>query len=1177
MKREPVEIIPVAKQIEGSGIVAPPRRQEVDVEGSIHRAEQPTSESDVALDTPHQRDIPRNRDVVERDRLIRELRDGADIETIIRQLNLLRDYQESREDEENATDRNQRAYEFDHSWKQEDVDLILDNLELSARSVEEDARYGVGGFLPWFLTTRQGKEGEKRPGISEQVINWVIQRVEENKEMCETFQHSLGTYCNNIHMVPLDKIMALIQKGKNHPGSLSSYFRSELMGYLALSSSNGYYTDRFQEMATRKGATFDETIAAINSLITFRSRKDWVGFEETGDHATRALQKIYKKRREYFVRLLIRKELTPPLEDQDVSYKKAVLLQEGIDVRGDDNAVIEEKFRDFIYDNYEFCQWSARQQQLALIKQAGYENYDYGTFGDGSYRERARSARLRRSRESQAYGKLAPEYGIQYVSNDSFRIFKIDSQYEKELSDRVENFGQTDEVNIEFYATKLRRCFSAGNIKGCLPYLHGIGLLSENRRLPLLKQIRASIPEPLLARAPLSERERFAIDHADEVSPLLVKLQDQKVQSAIIETLEGTTHEMRQVAEKRYFGYQSLNIDGLDFFLSFIDQSPKNTHPPHHTFYYYAYIRKVLPVDLVKEFEARTGLTIPPAISDVEIYDDFLKLSPRLLSATFDGIRHEDLEWFRNQLVRLANAIKETLPETEPISIKEYFVANAIPKEKLSDEFIANYRTLMDLRIRSEIESKIGFSVAELDVRAQIAFLEFLSRVDESEFGRISQFLLKQDPDDRVAIASAYLAFQHEPDFTYIIERVCRHNDIGLPLIRGIYKLIGNVNKIRVFMEEEFSKGPDKKLIPKIHDALIKKAYDLLLNYNRKVADLEVMQEADSGDEMMADYLLEDWEDLSPEEKKMFPMDSWNRPSTEGRASDSYAREITEEIGREITNQSHTLVMLLNCIKTMKENGEPVTPDDIVNSRFQESVPGPAIPETTKQEMRFMYAENFKKNPEKQKKLLREFDEALQSSHSRFYIFHYQDKLLAFVRFDERGKGVRFAASFNVDPKARGMKLGEMMMESAVDKEAADNILEAYADSMKDITCRYLETGFVATKAYGAEGGDINFVIIRDDRRNHYFKSKDFETWPKERIKKLAPLGKVEGLKFEITTNPKAHPFVPLQEGYYLTRYIKEGGQWFLVYEKPQATSSANSRPSVDAKEGAESTTSQDS
>lgn len=1073
--------------------------------------------------------------------LVRQLTSkSSNFEAVIQQIESL----------SNATDSENVQYELDYLWGQEDISIILDDYnERSKPNEEGDHSYGVGGFLPWFLGSRKRKKGEQRDGVSTMVVKWMQDKVSKGEDIDLSFQDTLATWAQNIHMAKMESVLSLLNKDKINPGVLAGRLKSDIMASLSFYDSKGHYSNLFKNTALSKDSSFEEVSQAINSLIFFNSHGNNVGYEDSGNYAHEALQEIYEKRSEYFFRVLISSALKLPLEDRDPGYKRAVLLREGYDVDSMDDANVVEEFNDFIENNFAYCRWAERGNCARRISKPLGKSYGFGTYQEeNSSSENAfvpyyKQARQRRQKlEGSTFADVTSDYGVLYVSDNSFKIFEKDHEYELKTQQLEEKFGTLEPDQLQYYVSMLSRCKNKKDFSGMLPHLYAIGFLPQEKRNELIGLL-GNIPDELVLHGFLDfgERQEFIKNHQDELELVVNKLKNGGV-DLIVKFLEESKNGLEDEAKKEYFGYKDIDPDQLDFFLSFYNQSPFNTRPPHHTIYYYAYIRKVLPDEFVREFETKAGIKFPKEIEAIETYDDFLSVKDNVLHSAFAGLlnNEENVGLLHSQLVGLADKIKTKLPKPKYVSLEHFMLESAVPEEKITEEFLSSYSSLLDIKIRANVESKIGFSLASLDVPAQIAFLDFLSRTSEDEINEFSTFLNKYEKEDRVAICSCYLAFSKEKDFSYMVERLCGHEGIGLPLARHVSKLIGNAQEIKEFLQKEFKTSYEKKNISRVHEKLIKRAYGLFLKYNSEVFSLETIGEIESGHNLM--------EDMDDDLAEEFGFDKGGQGFGE-RASyketrDQIARKVEEDCNAELFSQT----LFINSFKTLHESGTEFSLEDIESSKFEQSEGG-TITESDISAMRSIYSHNQKESAVHDA-LLTSFDKKVKDPKTRFNIFKWQDKIQSFVAFSDKGDSL-YVSAFNVSPDARGYKIGEAMLDQVVEQEAKESTLTADCDSKLPISAKYIETGWVGTfywedKNEKEQKSDWVLDIKRDETANNSYwgKSQNKESIITQRTHPL-------NVQVEVAKTQAELSFQLCTKGYILTRMFKDEGSglYYGVFE----------------------------
>jgi len=245
------------------------------------------------------------------------------------------------------------------------------------------------------------------------------------------------------------------------------------------------------------------------------------------------------------------------------------------------------------------------------------------------------------------------------------------------------------------------------------------------------------------------------------------------------------------------------------------------------------------------------------------------------------------------------------------------------------------------------------------------------------------------------------------------------------------------------------------------------------------------------------------------------------------------AGEIIKDLERvQIENE-----LFLSTFKVLKKRGGIVNFDEIKNTSF-EIIDAERL---TAEEAKVMI-EIYKMNAEKQydsqytNKLLLKFEEATKNPKSKFYIFKYKNKIQGFVRFDKLDKNRQFAASFNIAIEAQNSRLGEMIIDQAIKKEAENSVLEA--NCVPDIpnSAKYIESGFVGTKNYTDNNQDLLWIEWNNKFNNEKYKTKKLN---QQEIIDLSKESK-RLLNIKIVSSPKQAgiPLNSLNEGFVLTRYF---------------------------------------
>lgn len=206
--------------------------------------------------------------------------------------------------------------------------------------------------------------------------------------------------------------------------------------------------------------------------------------------------------------------------------------------------------------------------------------------------------------------------------------------------------------------------------------------------------------------------------------------------------------------------------------------------------------------------------------------------------------------------------------------------------------------------------------------------------------------------------------------------------------------------------------------------------------------------------------------------------------------------------------------------------------------------------------MRSIYSHNQRESAVHDE-LLKGFDTRVKDPKAKFYIFKWQGKIQSFMALSDDGKdNSLYMSSVNVEPSARGYKIGEAMLDQVVEQAAKEHVITADCDSKLPISSKYIESGFVGTFYWedkNKETGQSDWIldITRNDRMNHSY-------WGKQQTNTEAIVnsrGKhPDTVTIEVANTQAELPFHLLQEGHVLTRMFKDGsGLWYGVFEEARA------------------------
>ena len=937
-------------------------------------------------------------------------------------------------------------------------------------------------FIPLdSLNTVDRKKDELREGVTGLVIKWIEDKVSKKEPIAEFIKQQL-LWSPRLVNVKTDTAVNFLKKAKTNPDFQSVNFSSNLMlGILGSSEKEREFSSYFLSQTLNVKGTFEEVSEAINSLI-FLARHD--SLKENG--AKEALHEIYTKRNEAFYRILI------------------------------ENYISEKDSKNNLSEN---------------------ESIDYDDYENGD------------PRISLRFGNISANYNIKYFSDSTFKVSKRNSSMEEKKISRLDKYGVFNYDKMRDVTNFLNELKNSKSYSKILLQLDIITLFSEKQQNTINKFLSYKIPNELLdPKNSIKTKKEFVKSNEQELNNLIEKFENGGV-DLLIDLLNDSKEGIEIESKIENFGYKDLNTNDLDLFLEVYNNPLDNTETKMFSFYFYAYIRKKLPDELVKEFERKTSLKFPSELESIESVKDFHLIEDNesdILVKSFDSVvkDKENLEWLYSELTKLRNKIRENNKRPEYVPLRDFMIDSAIPEEKITEQFLENYQSLLDLKIRSKIESKIGFSISLLDVPAQIAFIEFLSRTKEVEFDDFCSFINKYEESDRVAICSCYLAFKSRV-YDNVIENVSLSEELGLPLVRHVSKLIGNAQKIKDFLQQEFKTSYEKRSIAHIHEKLIKLAFNLLLKHSALIECVRIAKQIEKG-EVDIDVYEEFRTSFTKGVNILPPLQFLNGVASYKETLNLAVKKVEEDCNAELFSQT----LFINSFKTLHESGTEFSLEDIESSKFEQSEGG-TITETDISAMRSIYSHNQKESAVHDA-LLTSFDKKVKDPKTRFNIFKWQDKIQSFVAFSNKGDSL-YMSAFNVSPDARGYKIGEAMLDQVVEQEAKESTLTADCDSKLPISAKYIETGWVGTfywedKNEKEQKSDWVLDIKRDETANNSY-------WGKSQNKEsiITQRTHPENVKVEVAKTQAELPFQLCTKGFVLTRMFKDEGSglYYGVFELP--------------------------
>ncbi|NTW30019.1 MAG: hypothetical protein HGB34_00135 [Candidatus Moranbacteria bacterium] len=159
-------------------------------------------------------------------------------------------------------------------------------------------------------------------------------------------------------------------------------------------------------------------------------------------------------------------------------------------------------------------------------------------------------------------------------------------------------------------------------------------------------------------------------------------------------------------------------------------------------------------------------------------------------------------------------------------------------------------------------------------------------------------------------------------------------------------------------------------------------------------------------------------------------------------------------------------------LSTLSQKGEMPDLSEIASIELA-SIAAEDLTQTEKSEMRDLYDQNYPASKgyseEFRRHILESLDEAFEKMGVRFYLLKRDGHIDGYIRFEDIGKTEdgrirKYFGSFNMKTGLQHLKLGNALFDKCFEKEGADAVLEAVADTSLPISAYYLEKrGFIAT------------------------------------------------------------------------------------------------------------------
>lgn len=461
------------------------------------------------------------------------------------------------------------------------------------------------------------------------------------------------------------------------------------------------------------------------------------------------------------------------------------------------------------------------------------------------------------------------------------------------------------------------------------------------------------------------------------------------------------------------------------------------------------------------------------------------------------------------ELKRSLNSIIEASKEKQNILTLESYeglTQNKALNPFGGEDFSNLVKIFHNPEIRAYINHKFGIEVENMYLKEQIHFLRYLSDLSFEKFDKVKNIFKENDKTQNEYMLRSSLSLSGDTEMGDKILTLGEKlpKSVAQKLFSKYSEIVDSVNKILEFSKTGFSReiNTNPELISKIENTLYLKGKNILSQV---------------------------YEDIVSNKEIDF-------------------NSVNAELDRINADTLTTFAIFKQAVKS----GEKLPIESIEGSSFQKREATEIAPEKQK-EMLNLYEFNWKHHADKEfvESLKRYFESSFipeeNKLKNKFYTFEKDNKIRAFIRFEEKEENHLHASALNVDEASKNFGLGEAMMDEALHREAKENILHASCTKDNPSNMRYFEKGFIS-KNFEVLNNTEGFELLWDEKGNQNILAKQKS---KEELIKMMEEGKLGDLEMR-KDKDLLNIHRDIVEGKALVRCFndKYTGDWYAVYEK---------------------------
>lgn len=475
------------------------------------------------------------------------------------------------------------------------------------------------------------------------------------------------------------------------------------------------------------------------------------------------LKNLHDNENSYFVRKKIEQIIKLPLDDLDMESKRIFLNNNWEDMRYAMSkcAVVDkisgelvnlqkiEKLNPLTPDDmsdFNIERYFSLYRKLAPYKYNVYEANRYEHFyNDKNIIDNYRMPETRLTNAYPFYfSRLNSKHCALYHSGEcgAAKFYKLDEAAEKSIKEGESTEGSILSPDLEDIIISIEEAARKKDSAYLKEYIY------FRRNLP--QTLRNELDRSLQVQLPPEMDKEFCDD--DEFKIYLHKHSDKIKISNNEKDLDVLLHSLRALLEQKYKTSaeknQGFKIDNIGV-LKNIAQSYYNIlEGQYYRFEDYLRHKRFLPEDLVGEFEKKFAIDFQKYSADEfpyynnSFFRDIKKKKPAI---------REHFHWLGNEIMKRVEEVNAVRTELKEVKFEEILKEEGFNQENLSsaemDIIVANYKVLMELQIRKNIEDEFGIRLTEFSFREQVQFVNFLSAKTDEQIKKVKEFLNQGQSD----------------------------------------------------------------------------------------------------------------------------------------------------------------------------------------------------------------------------------------------------------------------------------------------------------------------------------------------------------------------------------------------------------------------------------------------